>query len=140
MYKNIQIIRLQGRVVCYTAAKIVSYIFNFSDLRVDGRKNCDNNIFFGFPQKLSDNVLPLDTDIVNHSHFVKKEKVSTGEWKQNVPLCYIARVVSDDICDVWAKSDIPHLGTKSPRYVTQKVEQILLKAKDLMKVKPEKRN
>ena len=101
---------------------------------MEGRKSSDKNDIFGFPKKLSENVFPVDIDLVNHSSFLKKEKQNSGEWKQNTPISDVARAIANDICEVWDKTDILHHGIKNPKWVKEKVEKVLVKAREVIKL------
>ena len=72
------------------------------------------NYLFGFPKQFNPKVFPTESDMVSHSHFLKGEKISSGEWKQNTPISDVARVVADDVREVWAKTDIPCHGIQNP--------------------------
>ena len=85
-------------------------------------------------------MLPTDTDIVNHTQHLKREKMGLGEWRNNTPVSEIAKVVADSVCDVWDKTDIPHFGTQNPKWVREKVEKLLSRAKTVLKIPVERRN
>ena len=107
---------------------------------MEGRKTLHKKFFFGFPQKLNSNLLPTDTYVVNHTQHLKREKIGLGEWKPQTPVGEIARVVAVDVCSVWEKTDIPHFGSNNPKWVKEKVEKLLNKAKSVLKTPVERRN
>ena len=106
----------------------------------EGRKSLNRKFFFGLPQEIDTNFLPTENDIVCHTQYLKKEKINSGEWKHNTPVSEIARVVANDVCSVWDKTDIPHFGKLTPKYVREKIEKILNKAKGVLKIPLERRN
>ena len=107
---------------------------------MEGRKSVDRNFLFGFPTVLSADALPTESDIVSHSLFVKKEKVNTKEWQHNTPSSEVATVVANDVCAVWDKTDIPHFGTHNPQWVKERVEKILKKSTEILKIPAQRRN
>ena len=107
---------------------------------MDGRKNLHRKFFFGFPQNLNTNLLPTESDIVSHTQYLKKEKNNSGEWRNNTPVSEIARVVVEDLCAVWDKTDIPHYGTLNPKWVRERVEKLLNRAKGVLKIPIDRRN
>ena len=107
---------------------------------MEGRRALDKKFFFGFPSELDPNLLPTDSDIVSHTQYLKREKNNSGEWKHNTPVSVIARVVANDVCSVWDKTEIPHLGTKNPKRVRENVEKVLNKAKGFLKIPVERRD
>jgi hypothetical protein len=66
---------------------------------------------------------------------LREEKLNTGEWKKNVSQSDVARVVAEDICGIWDTTNLPHIGTKNPKKVRERVERLFEKAKVLSKVK-----
>ena len=107
---------------------------------MDGRKSCDKNYFFGFPKVLETNQLPTDSDIVSHSLHLRKENINSGEWKQNIAGIEVARLIANDVCDIWDKTDIPHHGTLKPKLVRERVESLLNKSKIVLKIPTERRD
>jgi hypothetical protein len=107
---------------------------------MEGRKSLDRKFLFGYPQQLDPNYLPTDSDIVNHTQYLKKDKNNSGEWKHNTPISDIARVVANDVCSVWAKTDIPHNGTLNLKRVREKIEKVLNRAKGVLKIPVKRRN
>ena len=107
---------------------------------MEGRKSLDTKFFFGFPQQLDINYLPTDSDIVDHTQHLKREKNNSGEWKHNTPVGDIARVVANDVCSVWDKTDIPNHGTLNSKWVREKIEKVLNRAKGVLKIPANRRN
>ena len=107
---------------------------------MEGRKTIYRKFFFGSPQELNPNFLPSESDIVSHTQHLKREKNNSGEWKNNTPVSDIARVVANDLCCVWDKTDIPHYGTLNPKWVREKIEKLLNKAKGVLKIPADRRN
>lgn len=97
-----------------------------------GRKQ--KHYMFGYPQKLPEGQLPTHFDIINFSLFLKRDKVATGEWKNNVDKLTVAKEVICPIVSVWEKLEIPHQFSYMSEYVIQKVVNILKVGSDLMKV------
>ena len=107
---------------------------------MEGRKTLHKKFFFGSPQAFSHSLLPRDIDIVNHTQHLKREKIAIGEWKNQTPVGEIARLVAEDVCGLWDKTDIPHFGAHNPKWVKEKVEKLLNKAKAVLKTPVERRN
>jgi hypothetical protein len=97
-------------------------------------------VIFGLPNKLCPTQLPTESDVVSHSYFLKNAKVNSGEWKQYTSVTEVARVVAEDVCELWAKTGIPWHGIANPRMVCRKVERLLNKAKDVLKVPVSRRD
>ena len=72
-----------------------------------------------------------------HSLFLKREKVASKDWRNNSPIGDIATQVADDVIAVWDKTDIPHYGRKT---VKEKIEKLLVKSKEILKIPHERRN
>ena len=85
-----------------------------------GRRSSDNNYVFGFPKELSPNKLPTESEIVSHTQFLKREKIASKEWKVTTSLSDIATKVTDDICNLWSQTGIPHLGSTNRDWVKKK--------------------
>ena len=105
-----------------------------------GRRSTDRNFLFGYPTSLDTNKLPTDSDIVSHSLFLKREKVASEEWRNNTPLSVISSKVADDVSAVWSKTDIPHHGTINKKWVREKVEKLLARSKEVLKIPSQRRN
>ena len=102
-----------------------------------GRRSSDQNYAFGYPCEFLGNVLPRDKEVVSHAHFLRRQNTSLGVWKQNTPDKLVAKTVTSDLFAVWQKTEIPCYGIT---IVEDRVERLLGRAKNVLKVKPEKRN
>ena len=109
---------------------------------MEGRRSTDLNYVFGYPRELPPNILPTESDVVSHSLFLKRERIASKEWKQNTPLGEIATKVTEDICELWSKTGIPHFGTsnRGREWVIKKTEKLLTRSRDILKVPKERRN
>ena len=99
-----------------------------------GRRSSDQNFAFGHPNELSENVFPKEKEIVSHAHFLRRKNCSLGVWKSNTSEQEVSKAVTRNICDIWDKTPIPHYGNKDIRYVERRVEKLLGKAKDVLKI------
>ena len=102
-----------------------------------GRRSSDENYAFGYPSEFLGNVLPSEKEIVSHAHFLRRQNTGLGVWKQNTPDKEVAKTVTRDIFGIWGKTEIPCYGTS---VVEDRVERVLGRAKNVLKVKSEKRN
>ena len=102
-----------------------------------GRRSSDQNYAFGYPCALLENVFPTDKEVVSHAHFLRRQNISLGVWKQNTPDTVVAKDVTRDIFSIWDKTEIPCCGIAG---VEERVERLLTKAKKVLKVKPQKRD
>ena len=109
---------------------------------MDGRRSTDLNYVFGYPREMPPNILPTESDVVSHSLFLKRERIASKEWKQNTPLGEIATKVTEDICELWSKTGIPHFGTsnRGREWVIKKTEKLITRSRDILKVPKERRN
>ena len=105
-----------------------------------GRRSTDRNYLFGYPTSLDSNKLPTESDIVSHSVFLKRDKVASKEWKNNTPLGEISSKVADDVSAVWSKTDIPHHGTTNKKGDREKVEKLLTRSKEVLKIPSHRRD
>ena len=103
-----------------------------------GRRSFDQNYVFGFPSEFSGIFFPRDNDIVSHAQFLRRQNCSLGLWKSNTPDLVVSKAVASDLCGIWDKTSIPHFGNTNLQSVQKKVERLLGKAKDVLKV-PENR-
>ena len=103
-----------------------------------GRRSFDQNYVFGFPSEFSGIFFPRDNDIVSHAQFLRRQNCSLGLWKSNTPDLVVSKAVASDFCGIWDKTSIPHFGNTNLQSVQKKVERLLGKAKDVLKV-PENR-
>ena len=102
-----------------------------------GRRSSDQNYAFGYPCEFLGNVLPRDKEVVSHAHFLRRQNTGLGVWKQNTPDKVVAKTVTRDIFEIWGKTEIPCYGTA---IVEARVERVLGRAKNVLKVKSEERN
>ena len=107
---------------------------------MEGRRSTDRSYVFGYPKELSKTKLPTESDIVSHSQFLKREHIASKVWKTNTPLSQISIKVAGDVCALWSQTGIPHLGTNSRDWVNKRVEKLLLRAKDILKVPSDRRD
>ena len=105
-----------------------------------GRRSSDKNFFFGYPAKLDPNQLPTESDIVSHALFVRREKIAIKEWKQNTPVGEVAKKVAEDVIEVWDKTDIAHYGTTNRKWVNERVENLIMKSREVLKIPKDRRN
>ena len=105
-----------------------------------GRRSSDDNFAFGHPNEFSENVFPKDKEIVSHAHFLRRKNCSLGVWKSNTPDQEVSKAVTRDLCGIWDKTPIPHYGNTNIRYVERRVETLLGKAKDVLKIPIPRRN
>ena len=103
-----------------------------------GRRSFDQNYVFGFPSEFSGIFFPRDNDIVSPAQFLRRQNCSLGLWKSNTPDLVVSKAVASDLCGIWDKTSIPHFGNTNLQSVQKKVERLLGKAKDVLKV-PENR-
>ena len=94
---------------------------------MEGCRSRDHNFVFGYPKELNQSMLPTESDIVNYSLHLRKEKINSAEWKQDIPGSEVARVVADHICDIWDNTGIPHFGQSNPQWMREKVDKLLIK-------------
>ena len=104
---------------------------------MEGRRSSDQNFCFGFPSEFVGNVFPRDNEVVSHAQYLRRKNTSLGIWKQNTPDNVVSKVVAENICAIWNKTEIPQIDPKS---VENKVERILARAKKVLKLDQSKRN
>ena len=104
---------------------------------MEGRRSSDQKFCFGFPSEFVGNVFPRDNEVVSHAQFLRRKNTSLGIWKQNTPDNVVSKVVADNICAIWNKTEIPQIDSKS---VENKVERILARAKKVLKLDQSRRN
>ena len=102
-----------------------------------GRRSGDQNYVFGYPCQFLGNVLPKDSDVVSHAHFLRRHNTGIGVWKQNTPIKVVAEAVTRDLLDIWDKTDIPCFGTP---VVKDRVERLLLRSKKPLQVPNDRRD
>ena len=105
-----------------------------------GRRSSDQNFVFGFPKEFLENLFPKDIEIVSHAHFLRRQNCSLGIWKSNTSDQEVSKAVARDICGIWDKTPIPHYGMREIRSVERRVEKLLGKPKDVLKIAQHKRN
>ena len=104
---------------------------------MEGLRSSDQNFCFGFPSEFVGNVFPRDNEVVSHAQYLRRKNTSLGIWKQNTPDNVVSKVVADNICAIWNKTEIPQIDPKS---VENKVERILARAKKVLKFDQSRRN
>ena len=54
------------------------------------------------------NVLPTRLEVYQHYLHLNKVKISSGEWKQNIPVKEKVKYLTNDIAKVWDMAGMPH--------------------------------
>ena len=97
-------------------------------------RSADNVFIFGNPRELNSVRFPTHSDIVSHASYLRKENINSGLWKVNVSGSEVAKVVANHVCEIWNKTEIPHWGRENTKKVKEKVENILVKSKEVLKI------
>ena len=82
--------------------------------------------------KLDLSNLPTGSQVFSHYLYLRKKKISEGEWKSNVSLYEAARCVKDDVQAQWDHTGIPHTLHGQPG--VEKVKQLVLRCQALNKI------
>ena len=91
----------------------------------------------GQAERLDQSNLPTILQLFNHYLHLRSEKVSSGEWKSNVPKLTVVKEVVKDLLGQWSKTAIPH--TKNNNTLEKKVVKLVEKSKVVVKTPVERR-
>ena len=105
-----------------------------------GSRSQDKHFCFGFPSKLSQSQLPTKINLFCHSQFLRREKIASGEWLQNVSLNNVAKAVANDCAGIWNLTGIPHQYTFMEHYILQKIKVIIEEGNKLKKIPKNRRH
>ena len=81
---------------------------------MEGRRSSDQKFCFGFPSEFVGNVFPRDNEVVSHAQFLRRKNTSLGIWKQNTPDNVVSKLVADNICAIWNKTETETLAWSLP--------------------------